>query len=360
MSKFSVLAADYIRYIQYERPKPFSKQSLRSYTYRIKALEKVWGDREVESLKKEDVNTLRGALVEKGCSLRYVHTCLCLVRSFLRYCEEERELTVLNPRHIKLPSSVKRQVVYISPENLRKFTHAIDVEDICGLRLMAYLSALLDTGMRASEAISINRESLNLDTGLCLITGKGDKERMVFFREWSLSWIKKYLERREDDHQALFVSHKEGKGIDRVSYQGIDKSFLRMSRISGVKIRPHDVRRTGATYLRRNGADIHAISKWLGHATVKTTEFYIGTDWEDTRKEINRFQSYGMVEQVKRIEEPVKTWCTNKDWICCLACHSTGRPHLAKGYCDRCYVSIWRKRKKIEQQPLQVKEYLTK
>jgi site-specific recombinase XerD len=148
------------------------------------------------------------------------------------------------------------------------------------LRDRAVLHTLFTTGMRREEAARLNRE--DVDDGWsaqALITGKGSKERVVFFSDEALAAIRTYLEARGDRAAPLFVRHDKRRGRIkgsgenwRLSPLGIWRVVKRYANLAGVDASPHDFRHAKASTLLNRGAKLSEVQDILGHASPETTK----------------------------------------------------------------------------------------
>jgi integrase len=118
-----------------------------------------------------------------------------LMKCLLGYARDVLQIPVLDMTAIKVPRPPRRQVSYLSPEELEKFLSAIPLRTWTGkARLSGYcfralVETLAATGMRISESLSLNRDSLNQERKEAVIVGKGNKQRTVFFTDRALQWI---------------------------------------------------------------------------------------------------------------------------------------------------------------------------
>jgi len=161
-----------------------------------------------------------------------------------------------------------------------------------GLRFRALVEVLLGTGMRIGEALSLNRKSINWDRKEAKIVGKGNKERRVFFTERSLDWLRRYLETRNDSHEAVFVTKRPAARLNR---DDIWRFFARHRKLARIdkRLTPHILRHTVATNLVFNGCPIVHVKEILGHERLDTTcKYYLGVDKEQAKKAHRQYLNY--------------------------------------------------------------------
>lgn len=333
---FKDITQEFLVYCQFGKDDPVAKTTLVGYTRGFKMMGDVFKGKTVEQLDANDVMMLRKSILERNCKPSYLHKILSMLRSMLRYCREEREMEVLAPDRIKLPKIKWRDVEFYSVSQVEKITAAIQTQTIHGIRLMAVVAGFLDSGMRISELLSLDRTSIDYGDGSAYIIGKGSKMRKVFFRKWSLDWIQKYLAERKDSHPAMFVVHHPGYKLERLRPEDVRKMLRRISKTVGFRVRPHALRRTFATLLHGNGVDIRFLQALLGHSSVQVTERYVGVDQVMLKTMINTKMNYGLAEAVVSQNARIR-WA--KDYDQCIECGQTRRPHLARGYCDSCYMN---------------------
>ena len=153
------------------------------------------------------------------------------------------------------------------------------------------VEALLGTGMRISEALSIRRTSLNIETGEAKIIGKGNRERVIFFTPRALSWTKEYLNRRHDESEWLFTQpNGQALGYDTVRFSF---RYVRGKADLAKKVTAHILRHTCATILLFNGCPIGHIKEILGHERLITTcQYYLGVDKKAAKDAHRKFLQF--------------------------------------------------------------------
>lgn len=148
------------------------------------------------------------------------------------------------------------------------------MRDNCdNLRDLALIDMLASTGMRVGELVLLNREDINFAERECVVFGKGDKERIVYFDARTKIHLKNYLDSRTDNNNALFTSLRAP--YERVKIGGIEVRLRELGKKLGIpKVHPHKFRRTLATMAIDKGMPVEQLQRLLGHQRIDTTMQY--------------------------------------------------------------------------------------
>ncbi len=288
---FEILSPQFIDYLQYELSA--SKETIIKYRNNLSWLQRdLYILQSPAELKLEHITLLKKRIIERGAGPCRVNSIIFSLRKFLAYCQEVHHLTTLNPKEIKPMKIPKREVTFLTVEEIKQLLESLDPKDIRELRMRALMELLLATGMRISEALSVNRNSIDPETKEVLIIGKGNKERTVFLNERALHWIDLYLDRREDSEAPLFITFGTLKRLTRYD---LAKQFRHYAVKAGIakKITPHILRHTMATLLLKNGCDIRYIQEMLGHSDIETTaKYYLGTDKRSVKEAHSKYLKF--------------------------------------------------------------------
>lgn len=225
---------------------------------------------------------------------------LIALRSFLRYCAK-RDIEALAPDKVELPKVVRKQITFISPEELARLFQQPDTSTPQGLRDRAILELLFSTGLRVSELTNVNRDHINLKRLEFMVRGKGQKDRPIFVSREAAHWISEYLKTRNDTAKPLFISYS---GV-RESQLGNDGNYRRLTPRSvqrlvttyalkaGITkhVSPHTLRHSFATDLLMNGADLRSVQALLGHSNISTTQIYTHVTDPHLKEVHERFHS---------------------------------------------------------------------
>lgn len=246
---------------------------------------------------------------DKGRGLKIIsqNYHLIALRAFLKYLAKN-DVESLAAEKIELPKNPARQVEFLEAEELARLFKSVSREkdELQRLRDTAIMHTLFSTGLRVSELAGLRRDTTNLDRGEFTVRGKGGKLRVVFLSPEAAETIKKYLAKRKDNNQALFVSHSSvGNSIEQeiksmgrkdggnagLTTRSIERIIKKYCRLGGIvkKVSPHTLRHSFATDLLRNGADIRSVQAMLGHSSITTTQIYTHVTNEGLREIHKKF-----------------------------------------------------------------------
>ena len=191
-----------------------------------------------------------------------------VLSSFFSWLEDEDYILKSPVRRIhkvKTGTTVKETYSDESLEIMRD--HAENIRDLAMIDLLA------STGMRVGEMVKLNREDIDFENRECIVFGKGDKERKVYFDARAKIHLQNYLRSRTDEDPALFVTLL--KPYNRLNISGVEIRLRELGRKLNIpKVHPHKFRRTLATMAIDKGMPIEQVQQLLGHQSVDTTLQY--------------------------------------------------------------------------------------
>lgn len=164
----------------------------------------------------------------------------------------------------------------LSVEEVDRFLNVIDLSKPLGIRDRALFELIYSCGLRISEVVTLKVSNVHLKERILIVTGKGNKERMVPFGESARKWLDTYLEEvrpffvGNNIVEEVFLNYK-GKGISR---KGIWKNFKNYESLSGINAKVHTLRHSFATHLLAGGMDLRSVQELLGHSDLATTTIY--------------------------------------------------------------------------------------
>ena len=207
---------------------------------------------------------------------------LIALRGFMKYLAR-REIKSLDPSLIDLPHVVRKQVTFLHFDEVEEMLEQIDTSTESGLRDRAIIELLYSGGLRVSELVGLNRDSINLERREFVVRGKGSKDRPIFISQSAANWVAEYLNARTDSLPALFLNNSRNLqtadtsgNYRRITARSVERIVEKYARLAGITkhVSPHTLRHSFATDLLMNGADIRAVQSMLGHADISTTQIY--------------------------------------------------------------------------------------
>lgn len=205
---------------------------------------------------------------KNNCSKVTVDNVRRNLSSFFSWLEEEDHILKSPVRRIHKIKTKKVVKEVISEECIET------LRDNCKhIRDLAIIDILISTGMRVGELVNINKSDVNFEERECIVYGKGDKERKVYFDARTKLHLLNYLNTRKDDNGALFVTLNYP--YDRLKISGVETRLRMLGRsLNIMNIHPHKFRRTMATKAIDKGMPIEQVQKLLGHQQIDTTMHY--------------------------------------------------------------------------------------
>ena len=282
---FSELISDFIEHLEVERGR--SQKTAENYYLYLQRLIEFAGDEPISTLDAELVRKWRLWLnryeASSGDTLSTITQSYHLIalRSFLTYCSK-RGIKTLTPEKIELPKVRKKQVSFLTPEEVSRLIEAINIDSPSGLRDRAIVELLFSSGLRVSELVNLNRDHINLKRGEFMVRGKGQKDRPVFVSPEASEWIATYLSTRTDSAVPLFIRYSGAEADDprgesrRLTARSIQRAVSHYAKLAGITkhVSPHTMRHSFATDLLMNGADLRSVQSMLGHSDISTTQVY--------------------------------------------------------------------------------------
>ncbi|MCK9378769.1 MAG: tyrosine-type recombinase/integrase [Candidatus Moranbacteria bacterium] len=200
------------------------------------------------------------------------------LRNFLKYLAK-RDMSSLSAEKLEVGRNPQKEVEFLNGDEVGRILQCVNGEDLKSLRDRSILELLFSAGLRVSELTGINKDQINLKNQEFSVRGKGDKVRVVFVSDTAKQVLERYMSKRIDIDQALFVrimknpQNKEDLRLTPRSIQRIVKYYAHRAGI--VKdVHPHTLRHSFATDLLSNGADIRSVQAMLGHSSITTTQIY--------------------------------------------------------------------------------------
>lgn len=220
---------------------------------------------------------------ERGSSKITIDNIRRIFSSFFSWLEDEDYIVKSPARRIhrvKTPALIKET---LSDEDLETLRDGCRCE-----RDLAIIDMLASTGMRVGELVRLDKADLDLHERECLVLGKGNKQRPVYFDARTKLHLKNYLASRTDDNPALFVSLSGRR--ERLSISGVELRLRQLGRrLLPQRVHPHKFRRTLATNAIDKGMPVEQVQKLLGHARIDTTMHYAMVNQNNVKASHRRY-----------------------------------------------------------------------
>lgn len=200
------------------------------------------------------------------------------IKTWLNWLSQEQVLEVSPMRKVSMPKLDRRIQPRFTPEEVKALLALCDSSPR-GLRHGAIILGLLDSGLRASESVSLKVDDVDMRTGLVTVVGKGNKHRQVRFGVKTRKSILKYLAGRKQGPEALWMAQRES-----LTLRGLESISKRLEEKAGVKCHPHRFGRTFALWCLRDRMDLHSLSLLTGHSTLAVLQRHLALAGEDIER----------------------------------------------------------------------------
>lgn len=281
---------DFCIYLQLERG--LSPHTLEGYRRDALHLVDFMGDKAIplNEATTEILHEFLCTLRDLGIAPRSQARILSGIKSLFKFMRMEGYLETDPCELLEAPQFGKHLPEVLSLEEIDNMIRALDPEKAETPRNHAIIETLYGSGVRVSELTDIRVSQTNLEEGFMLVTGKGNKQRLVPLSPESVSLISDYLQIRKQQNikpgceDILFLNRRGGQ-MTRVMIFYVVRDLAEAAGITK-KVSPHTLRHSFATHLLEGGANLRAIQEMLGHESIATTEIYLHLDKTRLRKEL--------------------------------------------------------------------------
>jgi integrase/recombinase XerD len=274
--------------------KNLSQNTIESYIYDIKKFCDYAGN--IDNKKSIDENFIENYLIE--CSMQELSPTtiaryLSSLKSFFAFLYDEKVILKNPTQNIEGPHIFRSLPTYLSVEDINKLL-SFPIKKSSDLRDKAMFELMYSSGLRVSEVIELKLSNIDFAESFLLISGKGNKERLVPFgeRAYKLLWEyiynvrKLYLKPQSTNY--VFINVRFGTKLSRMGIWKILKKHVISQNIEK-HIKPHTLRHSFATHLLENGADLRTVQELLGHSDISTTTIYTQVSKELLRKAFKQY-----------------------------------------------------------------------
>jgi integrase/recombinase XerD len=233
------------------------------------------GSGPIERISRSDIIRYLQTLYDLGLKPTTINRRLSAVKKFLHFHMGKAAPVA----RIQGPRLTRKLPAVLSISEIEKILALPDIEDRRQMRDAAILETLYATGMRISEAATLDRSVYVPEIAYIMVTGKGNRERLVPLGRYAIAAINRYMEKSrpllakgKTESNRLFITQR-GKGFSRSGMWKLIHGYIRRAGIRK-KVTPHTFRHTFATHLLEGGADLRVVQELLGHANISTTQIY--------------------------------------------------------------------------------------
>jgi len=279
------LLKEYLEFLNFERG--LSPLTRESYARDITQLIKLADSTNLKNLQINHIRRFIASLHSKGLGGKSIARMLSSWRGFFDFLVNRKDFTNNPVISLRAPKSPKTLPQALSIEQAVKLVD-IDNDDVLGIRDHAILELFYSSGLRLSEVVNLNIDALDFSEGTVVVTGKGNKTRIVPMGSHAMEAIQKWLKNRSD----LLMNHPAEKAVfiglqgRRISARNIQYRLKEWSIKQGINssVHPHMLRHSFATHVLQSSGDLRAVQEMLGHANISTTQVYTHLDYQHLTK----------------------------------------------------------------------------
>ena len=281
-------------WIQSCKTRGLSLHTIDCYTKALSSLTGANKGQIMGNLKHSDINKIMDDMREQGQGGSTIALRATIYKTFARWANNQGYSNI-NTDGIYIPKRRTPKITILKDSDIRNMVNGFDIETIEGLRDRAIVSLLADSGLRVSELVTLNRDSIPTEVsknkmGRISVVGKGEKVATIYYSPQTHRYIEEYLSHRTDDNEALFASIRTtDKQWVRIGREAIYLMVRKIGEQAGVKgrVTPHTLRHyTAMRYMRKN-INLKLVKDIMRHESLLTTQRYLqyeSSDIEDVAR----------------------------------------------------------------------------
>ena len=279
----TALLDDFFSQLKYE--KRASIHTLKNYLRDIKYLTDFCSKNNIlrwQDVQQSDIRQHIAIRHKQGLAASSLQRELSAIRSFFKFLEQQKIIDNNPVRHIQTPKKPKKLPKTLDVDQITGFLEA-GTDSVLEIRDLAMFELFYSSGLRLSELISLNIESVDFNDRTLMVTqGKGGKSRILPIGSKALKAVKNWLSHRkalsEEQQAALFVSNKG----NRLTTRSVQLRLQQWCKKKGLNqhIHPHMLRHSFASHLLESSQDLRSIQELLGHSNISTTQIYTHLDFQ--------------------------------------------------------------------------------
>jgi integrase/recombinase XerC len=276
----------FLKYLQFE--KRFSVNTIKSYENDLNQFAEFvvtnFKHSDIHLVDEKNVRAWVVSLMGKDFSALSINRKISTLKTFFKFLLREGEVKSNPMDKIVSPKTSKKLPSFVEEKQINKLLDDYSFgEDFAGVRNKTIVEMFYNTGMRLSELIGLENNSIDFYNGSIKVLGKRNKERILPLPTTFLKSVKEYIKTRDAEfpvleHEFLFVTDKGNKLYEKFVYNIVNKYLNLVTTVE--KKSPHILRHTFATHLLNRGADLNAIKELLGHSSLSATQIYTHNTFE--------------------------------------------------------------------------------
>jgi integrase/recombinase XerC len=283
------LLKEYLEFLNFERG--LSPLTRENYARDITQLIKLADSSALSSLQTNHIRRFIATLHSKGLGGKSIARMLSSWRGFFDFLINRKGFTANPVIGLRAPKSPKTLPQALSIEQTVKLVDIGD-DDILGIRDHAILELFYSSGLRLSEVVNLNIDALDFSEGTVMVTGKGNKTRIVPMGSHAMDAMQKWLQIRAQIKINDAANNTSAKPVfiglqgRRISARNIQYRMKEWSIKQGINssVHPHMLRHSFATHVLQSSGDLRAVQEMLGHANISTTQVYTHLDYQHLTK----------------------------------------------------------------------------
>ena len=286
-----MLQKDIQVYLSYlESVKQYSQHTLNGYKRDLQKLSKYLSDQEIDKwklVKEHDLRTFVNSERRRGLSPRSIQRILSSCRTFFEFLLTEGQIKLSPAQNISSPKLAQLLPKAMDADLVQKFLD-FKAKGMIEVRDKALAELLYSSGLRLSEICKLNMEDLDTKERTCVVTGKGNKTRIVPVGKKAIQAIRDWFMYRSELKQskatstnAIFLNNKG----NRISPRSIQLRLEKLCLMRGLPgINPHMLRHSFASHVLESSGDLRGVQEMLGHSDIGTTQIYTKLDFQHLSK----------------------------------------------------------------------------
>lgn len=282
------LVREYLSYLHVE--KGLAKNSIESYARDLGRLSPLVESTGVPDLTPRQLRTFIADLSREGLSPTSIARIVSAVRGFYKFLMIDGHIEKNPAEDLVTPQKTFYLPKFLNQAEIELLFAVPDTSTELGLRDRAILELMYASGLRVSEAVTLQMKDVDIDAGILTCKGKGSKTRRVPVGTSAIEWLKSYLAiRRKKENieiRNIFVTPL-GRPVTRQEIHKFIKGYAEKAGLEDVS--PHTLRHSFATHLIQNSADIRSVQQMLGHADISTTQIYTHITDKHLRRSYDKF-----------------------------------------------------------------------